>query len=469
MPRGPLLADFVTLPDPDAAGLALASALRAALARRCRVLVLGAAAPDPAVTSWDLADRRAAWRRTAVVVCPRWDDAAARAVRDAGPHGAAPVVVDTPAARAFTEDLAVYVPPDAPAAAWVAAVARVLDHPTDWQRRAWEASVARERARRPYARPARDPRDPRPRVLLVADVRGWAFDVNLRAMAAYCPEFRCDHAYVVDLPAWPDPRGYDAVFLPYHRWDALDPLVPWDRALGSLRSSSFWTERALEPDPYGAEAAAVVNGYRGFHVVTRAAFDALRDRCPGVVYLTNPVDTRTFRAPPPQPRPLVASWSGNARHGNDAKGWVSVVQPACRMAGVPLAFAEYSAARVPHADMPAFYARGTVTLCASLYEGSSNSVMEAMAMGHAILATDVGNHREMRDSQRAHFGDSGIELLPRDAGAFAAALRRLTADPARVARMGAINAAEIRARWSWDAWRDRYAAFVRMALTDATG
>jgi len=89
---------------------------------------------------------------------------------------------------------------------------------------------------------------------------------------------------------------------------------------------------------------------------------------------------------------------------------------------------------------------------------NSNSVMEAMAAGHAVISTECGNVREMRDSQEAHLGASGIEIVPRSPEAFTDALAAMT--PERVAKMGASNREEIRARWSWDAWRDRYATLL---------
>jgi glycosyltransferase involved in cell wall biosynthesis len=112
--------------------------------------------------------------------------------------------------------------------------------------------------------------------------------------------------------------------------------------------------------------------------------------------------------------------------------------------------------------MPGFYRRSSVALCASLYEGASNSVMEAMAAGLAVIATDVGNHGEMVESQRKHLGDTGILLVERNPEAFAEALRSLT--PARMREMGRLNREEIAARWSWDAWRDRYVEFFRSAI-----
>lgn len=95
---------------------------------------------------------------------------------------------------------------------------------------------------------------------------------------------------------------------------------------------------------------------------------------------------------------------------------------------------------------------------------NSNSVMEAMAAGHAVICTDTGNHREMRDSQILNLGDTGIVLVERSEAALTAALRHLAACPDHVLEMGRLNRREIAERWSWEVWRERYREFVELAL-----
>lgn len=318
----------------------------------------------------------------------------------------------------------------------------------------------------PAPRPARAPGS-KPRVLLVSDVRGWAFDQNLQDLAAHLEdEFDFDFRYVVDWPAWqPDLRDADAVFTPYHRWSTVNEMLPWDRALGSLRASWFAPERPAAPGPAEFD---LVNRYRAFHLVTRQNLEELRAHCPGAVYLTNPVNMKRFPEAT-RVRGVIASWNGNAGHANpmvsDVKGFHSVVLPAVQQARVGLEYAEYNTRRHSPAEMPTFYLRGSVALCASLYEGASNSVMEAMACGQAVISTDCGNVRELQESQHSHLGDTGILIIERSPKAFAQTLQELSRDPRRVKKMGEINRQEISDRWSWEAWKHRYAEFLRRALS----
>ena len=309
----------------------------------------------------------------------------------------------------------------------------------------------------------------KPRVLLISDVRGWAFHTNMLDLAEYTKDqFEFDHWFVADWQTdgkVPDFDRYDAVFCVYHRW-RINDLLPWDRLLGSLRAFYFKPEQGQRPP--GPDEFALVNKYRAFHVVTRANYDQLKDHCANVVYLTNPVNTNRFPEPTTEHSKPIASWNGNAKHasgsGLDVKAYHSIVIPACEAAGVPLVSAEYNTTRLPMEQMPAFYQKANIAVCASLYEGASNSAMETLCSGLALVATDVGNHREIRDSQLKHFGDTGIVLVERSVEGLAAGINSIKGDMARVKAMGEINRKEILARWSWSAWKDRYADFLKRGL-----
>jgi hypothetical protein len=192
------------------------------------------------------------------------------------------------------------------------------------------------------------------------------------------------------------------------------------------------------------------------------------------MYLTNPVNMRRVGPPTNILHEVVASWNGNAKHHapllphEDPKGFYSIAQPAVEQAGVPLVFAEYNTNRLPMHKMPDFYRRANLALCTSLFEGASNSVLEAMAAGQAVIATRSGNMAELDASMRRHFGESGILLVDRTVEAFVAGINSLKNDMARVFRMGQVNRREIIARWSWDEWAPRYSELLRGALGQDT-
>jgi hypothetical protein len=213
------------------------------------------------------------------------------------------------------------------------------------------------------------------------------------------------------------------------------------------------------PGEISSEDADFVNRCAGFHVVTQENYNEMISVFPHIKYLTNPVNMERFTKASGVMWP-VCCWNGNAGHAKhelyDVKGFYTIVGPACDKAGVRLNVAEYNMCRRPPDEMPEFYQQSYIALCASMYEGASNSVMEAMASGLAVIATDVGNHSEMSQSMFECYGDSGIMIVDRSVEAFVDAIELLKANPARIKEMGELNRKEIQERWSWEAWAGRY-------------
>jgi glycosyltransferase involved in cell wall biosynthesis len=73
----------------------------------------------------------------------------------------------------------------------------------------------------------------------------------------------------------------------------------------------------------------------------------------------------------------------------------------------------------------------TIFCLPSHWEGSSLSLLEAMAAGAAVVATDVGDNPEILDGGRA-----GLLVPPRDPTALARAIDRLVEDPELRRRLG---------------------------------
>ncbi|MGY4398059.1 teichuronic acid biosynthesis glycosyltransferase TuaC [Sphingomonas sp. UYAg733] len=95
---------------------------------------------------------------------------------------------------------------------------------------------------------------------------------------------------------------------------------------------------------------------------------------------------------------------------------------------------------VPHADLPALLAAADVMALASSSEGLANAWVEALACGTPIVITDAGGAGEVVDTPAAG------RIVPREAGAFAAAIADLLGDPP--ARAETRNAV---ARFTWEA------------------
>jgi glycosyltransferase involved in cell wall biosynthesis len=194
------------------------------------------------------------------------------------------------------------------------------------------------------------------------------------------------------------------------------------------------------------------------------------DHLPNITHcVPDGVDLQLFAPAPPEItappasdtlRPLRIGWVGNSAWGitlgHDFKGKHGVFDPALEiLRGLDLPFtvhvADKAEHRVPHADMPDFYREIDVLVCASLFEGTPNPVLEAMASGCAVVSTDVGIVPDIFGPEQMQF------ILPkRSAPALAACLERLIREPETLLALKRENTARrdtLGWQTHWPAWQ----------------
>jgi len=108
-------------------------------------------------------------------------------------------------------------------------------------------------------------------------------------------------------------------------------------------------------------------------------------------------------------------------------------------AGLPVDFVGFVS------DVPAFLSRIGILAVPSRSEGLGLVAVEGMAAGRPVVASCTGGLSEVV----AH-GETGFLVEPEDPQALAGAIRRLLADPALAARMGAAGRARAAAQFSAD-------------------
>jgi glycosyltransferase involved in cell wall biosynthesis len=103
-------------------------------------------------------------------------------------------------------------------------------------------------------------------------------------------------------------------------------------------------------------------------------------------------------------------------------------------------------------DIPALYLASDIGVLCSHEEGFSNSLLEGMAAGVAMIATDVGGNAEAVID-----GVTGLVVPPRNPSALSQAILRLASDAGLRKRMGAAGRRRVAERFSLEACVARYA------------
>jgi L-malate glycosyltransferase len=103
-----------------------------------------------------------------------------------------------------------------------------------------------------------------------------------------------------------------------------------------------------------------------------------------------------------------------------------------------------------HGKMVPFYQEASVFVLPSLNEGMSNAMLEALAAGLPILATDTGGTRELVQD-----GENGFILKMKDSADIAQKLEKLINNPELCKRMGE-NSREKALEMSWETVAEKY-------------
>ncbi len=110
-------------------------------------------------------------------------------------------------------------------------------------------------------------------------------------------------------------------------------------------------------------------------------------------------------------------------------------------------------------DVPDLLCGADIGVLSSHEEGFSNAVLESMAAGLPVIATDVGGNPEANIN-----GETGVIVPPRDPKAMSEAILLLSADGALRARMGMKAADRAEKTFSLDACVSRYEDLYRGLL-----
>ncbi len=120
--------------------------------------------------------------------------------------------------------------------------------------------------------------------------------------------------------------------------------------------------------------------------------------------------------------------------------------------------------KVPSHEVGQWMRAASVVAAPSYVEGISNTVLEALALGCPVVATNISGNRAVIDS-----GETGLLVEPGQANALASALKSFLSDSQTAGRYGMAARLDVQARFGVEALVARYEALYREISATSRG
>jgi asparagine synthase (glutamine-hydrolysing) len=296
----------------------------------------------------------------------------------------------------------------------------------------------------------------RPRIRIIADVPHWIFERHaLTLQKNLADEFEIEVGYMGDAI---DESRYDLIY-PLE-WNLVPPHqiqspIKW---ITGVRSHISWNDK--NPDEFGW---VIREKFQQVHAVSERLCKELKSFREDILSLTHGIDLNLFQPqskPFSNPKRIRIGWAGNRR--SPAKGFEQFIAPLADIAGVELIFCGYSDHLMNLDEMRHFYESIDIYICSSSTEGNNNSILEAAAMGRAIVTTDVGTVSEYLVHEHSAL------IVPRSAEAFRSAVERLRDNPQFGISLGKAAQSAVEP-FAWKKKFEEHRNFFRIALGIARG
>jgi glycosyltransferase involved in cell wall biosynthesis len=296
-----------------------------------------------------------------------------------------------------------------------------------------------------------------PRVLLLVDYKGWAFDHSALEIAKRLKgriECRIEHVQHDPLVV---ASSYDLVFVffwgeVFHRGSGFKI----DQTVKQV-SSHRW-----EDDPRFGPCcpAEMVKKYLWDAAVvsctSKRLYELIRPWHPCVHWLPNGINTEIFRRTREREGPMTVGWAGNIN--DPVKGIHEIVKPACdgmfKLAVAP--------GGLSHSEMNHFYNQLDVIVVASQHEGEPLTLLEGMAAGCFPVCCDVGIVPEIVRNR-----DNGVIVSERSPEAFREALVWCEANLDHIRQAGKLNERIIHSERNWSICAKKFEELFAGAIENA--
>ena len=290
------------------------------------------------------------------------------------------------------------------------------------------------------------------KILLLVDNRGWAYETKANALI---DNYKGDR-FEFEIIAYKDsPEQISTAFarndyyvcFGFQNFPKCEKKhgAKREKALVSVASHASWDNGQTQPDNQVLPDKRVIqnlSSFKSVSVVSRRLQKLFKKQNLFTYYTPNGVPTNQFTPDFSfqHSKKLVIGYAGRDR--DQKKGNKSFIIPAANVlqnsVDLKLAICDFILERrtgtrgdsyKDYEDMPDFYKRLDVYICASREEGSCRSVLEAMASGCAIISTDCGAINELIND-----GEGGF-IVKRNINAIVKAIQNLIDDRHLLTRM----------------------------------
>ena len=318
----------------------------------------------------------------------------------------------------------------------------------------------------------------KPRIGLLVDYKGWAWDINAHNIAKHLSQY-----YDFDI-YYTSGGGGGRILFPgldlvlcfrideTQRRGGYVRRIPAHKRLASISSfTNKVAKRILSDNKEGAKFLR--NSYAGVGAVSRELADFIKPYHRRVYYIPRGVETDHFlQAPRPNGKKLVVGWVGTRDRANKvypafelAKkhlGDKFIWSPRTESRGNP------GSPKLTHEDMATYYSKLDVLVHTACHDGTPNPIFEAASSGVCIVSTPVGSAQEfMRDGVNCLKLENGGK---RDiARSLVTALEKLDGNRELVDRFGRTASREMRDNWDWEKIIPLYKRMFDQSLTRRKG
>ncbi|MBW2997924.1 glycosyltransferase family 4 protein [Candidatus Woesearchaeota archaeon] len=252
------------------------------------------------------------------------------------------------------------------------------------------------------------------RIMLVANIPGWAWDRKSRAIKKYLSKYYdFDIAYSKNKDTSFD--GYDAVLLFYHvqHKRLRENLEKFKGHIFLGVSSCFEVSKSFrEGDGEKTVIELAKRNNVSVFVNNKFLINQFKNKIDKIYYNPNGVDINEFKTKTriKNSSSLVVGFAGNSE-SKCVKGIYDIIIPAIKdLKNVSIKYLDKIKNPIPLKKMPRFYNKIDCYICASETEGTPNPCLEAAACGRPLITTRVGNMPELViDGENSLFVDRTIE------------------------------------------------------------